>query len=109
MDFLQKYQARLCFRNAELIIEGHHLQCQDEEGQPLISRVQALGTHTIPPHSEKIIPGRLTRPLHSAHYAIEAGSAARSFLVATTLAPGNQTKTLIRILNPKHCTSPRGK
>ena len=42
IDFLQKFQATIDFRTAEVVIGKHRLLCLDEDGHPLASKVQVL-------------------------------------------------------------------
>ena len=100
-DLLQKFQT-MDLRTAELVIGNHRLLCQDEDGRPLSTKVQALRRVTIPARTEQLIAGRMVQDLCTPTCTIEALSSSKPYIVGNSLHPGQPNKFLIRILNPGH-------
>lgn len=100
LDFLQKFQTTMDFRTAELVIGKHRLLCQDEDGKPLSTKVQALRRVTIPARTEQLIEGRMVQDLGTPNCTIEALASHKSFIVGNSVVCGQPNRFLIRVLNP---------
>lgn len=110
LDFLQHYQASLCFKNAELSIGGSRLSCVDEKNLPLSSKVYAVRRMSIPAGSEAIIEGRLSQNLPGEHAIVEC-LGENSWLVGSAMVTLDNGRFPVRILNssPVPLEIPSGK
>ena len=100
MDFFRRHRCVIDVHHYSITIGRQTLQCCDANGHPLIINVQSQRSVIVPPQSEKLIEGWLTRfKRGSTEGIVEARHNIVGLLVATSLHKPDGPNICIRVLN----------
>ena len=99
LDFLEKKQCHIDFKNCKLSLQGSWIQCCNADREPLQVSVQVKQLTTIPAESELMVNARLNRAWANGPGCVEATHTIPGMLVATSLHEPQGQDVHIRILN----------
>ena len=100
MDFFRRYRCILDIHKYKLQIGDQTIPCCDADGAPLVINVQVQRSTVIPPQSQKIIEGRMSRETERVvDGIIEPRHKLPGLMVASSLHRPNGPELNVRILN----------
>ena len=111
LDFLEREEAAISFKTAELTYHGKKLTCVDHHGRPLMARIYLPTAVQVPAYSERIISGKVQQEMASNTIMVTGLNSIQTYLIGSSVDHLSRQSTHLRILNPTGdtLTLPAGK
>ena len=100
LDFLEKEEATISFKTAELTYRGKKLVCVDHQGKPLMARVYLPHAVQVPAHSEYILSGKIQQEVASDTVMITDLASQHNYLIGSSVNSLDRPAVYVRLLNP---------